>query len=84
MAGYQIANALGGSGAGVHRSFHRAYLAAHHHGNVTAADELTRTPGGRPLRLDDVRQWGVFLVSDMAFDYFCLGPVVLVMQEERP
>ena len=49
-----------------------------------AADELTRTPGGRPLRLDDVRQWGVFLVSDMAFDYFCLGPVVLVMQEERP
>lgn len=46
--------------------------------------ELARTSGGRPLRLDNVRQWGVFLVSDMAFDYFCLGPVVLVMQEERP
>ncbi len=46
--------------------------------------ELARTSGGRPLRLDDVRQWGVFLVSDVAFDYFCLGPVSLEPQEERP
>ena len=48
------------------------------------ADDLMRTPGGRPLQLDNVRQWGVFLVSDVPFDYFCLGPVVLAMQEERP
>lgn len=49
-----------------------------------AAAEFARTPGGRPLRLDDVRQWGVFLVSDVSFDYFLLGPVGLVMQEECP
>ena len=47
-------------------------------------EELARSSGGRPMRLDDVRQWGVFLVSNVPFDYFCLGPVVLVMQEERP
>ena len=46
--------------------------------------ELARTSGGRPLRLDTVRQWGVFLVSNVPFDYFCLGPVSLEMQEERP
>ncbi|HRT05717.1 MAG TPA: hypothetical protein P5204_08465 [Kiritimatiellia bacterium] len=46
--------------------------------------ELARTSGGRPLRLDEVRQWGVFLVSSVPFDYFCLGPVSLELQEERP
>lgn len=46
--------------------------------------ELGRTPGGRPLRLDCIRRWGVFLVSDKAFDYFLLGPVRLTLQEELP
>lgn len=46
--------------------------------------DLAHTAGGRPMRLDDVRQWGVFLVSDVPFDYFTLGPVSLDMQEERP
>ncbi|MGD9613359.1 MAG: hypothetical protein AB7V22_10735 [Kiritimatiellia bacterium] len=48
------------------------------------AAEIARTAGGRPLRLDDVRLWGVFLVSDVPFDYFYLGPVGLDMQEEMP
>ena len=49
-----------------------------------SAAEIARTPGGRPLRLDGVRQWGVFLVSDVPFDYFLIGPVGLDMQEEMP
>jgi hypothetical protein len=49
-----------------------------------SAEEIAQTAGGRPLRLDTVRQWGVFLVSDVPFDYFCLGPVGLDMQEEQP
>ena len=49
-----------------------------------SAEETARTAGGRPLRLDAVRQWGVFLVSDVPFDYFSIGPVGLDMQEENP
>lgn len=49
---------------------------------IAAAD--LRTSGGRPLRLETVRQWGVFLVSETPFDYFCLGPVSMALQEERP
>ena len=46
--------------------------------------ELERTAGGRPLSLGTIRQWGVFLVSDVPFDYFLLGPVRLEMQKETP
>lgn len=49
-----------------------------------SAKELERTAGGRPLRLERVRQWGVFLVSDVPFDYFSIGVVRLEMQEEHP
>ena len=48
------------------------------------AAELQRTAGGRPLTLGSVRQWGVFLVSEVPFDYFLVGPVRLEMQEETP
>ena len=48
------------------------------------AEEIAKTPAGRPLRLDQVRQWGVFLVSDVPFDYFLVGTVRLEMQEEKP
>ncbi len=48
------------------------------------AAELRQTPGGHPLALAAVRQWGVFLVSDMPFDYFLIGPVRLVMPKETP
>ena len=48
------------------------------------AEEIAQTPAGRPLRLDQVRQWGVFLVSDVPFDYFLVGTVRLEMQEEKP
>lgn len=46
--------------------------------------ELGRTASGRPLRLDCIRRWGVFLVSGEAFDYFLLGPVRLTLQEKPP
>lgn len=46
--------------------------------------ELGQTAGGRPLRLDGIRRWGVFLVSDEVFDYFLLGPVRLTLQEKMP
>ena len=48
------------------------------------AAEIAQTPSGRPLRLDHVRQWGVFLVSAVPFDYFLVGTVRLEMQEEKP
>lgn len=51
---------------------------------VISAAEIAQTAGGRPLRLDQIRQWGVFLVSDIPFDYFLVGPVGLEMQEEQP
>ncbi|HAL91513.1 MAG TPA: hypothetical protein DCM68_00610 [Verrucomicrobia bacterium] len=43
-------------------------------------EELARTSGGRPLRLESVRRWGVFLVLDAPFEYFLLGPVRLELQ----
>jgi hypothetical protein len=48
------------------------------------AAELGRTSGGRPLRLESIRQWGVFLVSDKPLDYFLLGAVSLELQPETP
>ena len=48
------------------------------------AAELQRTAGGRPLTLGSVRQWGVFLVSEVPFDYFLVGPVRLELQKETP
>ena len=49
-----------------------------------SAGELAHAAGGREMRLERIAQWGVFLVSEVPFDYFLLGPVVLDMQEERP
>ena len=49
-----------------------------------SAEEIAQTAGGQPTRLDQVRQWGVFLVSDVPFDYFLVGTVRLEMQEEKP
>lgn len=51
---------------------------------VIPAAELQRTAGGRSMTLGSVRQWGVFLVSEVPFDYFLVGPVRLEMQEETP
>ena len=48
------------------------------------AAELEQTSGGRPLRLESIRQWGVFLVSDKPMDYFLLGTVRLDLQPESP
>ena len=48
------------------------------------AEELDRTSGGRPLQLGMIRQWGVFLVSDIPFDYFLLGVVRLELHQEQP
>ena len=48
------------------------------------AAELQRAAGGRLLALDAIRQWGVFLVSEVPFDYFLVGPVRLEMQKETP
>ena len=46
--------------------------------------EIQRTSGGRPMRLDHVWQWGVFLVSDVSFDYFLVSTVRLDLPEEKP
>lgn len=46
--------------------------------------EWSRASGGRRLRTERIRQWGVFLVSAPAFDYFALGTVKLEPGEERP
>lgn len=48
------------------------------------AEVIAQTAGGHPLHLDQVRQWGVFLVSDVPFDYFLIGTVRLDMSEEKP
>jgi hypothetical protein len=48
------------------------------------AAALSRTTGGRPLQQDAIRHWGVFLVSGSPFDYFSMGMVRLVMQQEDP
>lgn len=42
------------------------------------------TPGGRPLDLAAIHAWGVFLVSDVSFDYVLIGPVHLAIQQEPP
>lgn len=44
------------------------------------AAELGRTSGGRPLQMGTIRQWGVFLVSDIPFDYFLMRIVRLELQ----
>ena len=49
-----------------------------------SAEEMSRTSGGRPLRLDQVRSWGLFLVSDAPFDYFLIGETRLHLNEDRP
>lgn len=49
-----------------------------------AMKEMTRTAGGRLMKLDEIRRWGVFLVSPGPFDYFLLGPVRLIMSEGPP
>ncbi len=43
-----------------------------------------QTSGGRPMERRGIRQWGVFLVSAPAFDYFGLGMVQLDPAEEQP
>lgn len=48
------------------------------------AEELGRTSGGRPMRLDQIHRWGVFLVSNARFDYFLVGAVRLELKEDRP
>ena len=48
------------------------------------AAELQRTASGRLLTLGSGRQWGVFLVSEVPFDYFLVGPVRLELQKETP
>lgn len=48
------------------------------------AEEMAWASGGRPMRLDDIRRWGVFLVSDVCFDYFLIRNVRLERKEEGP
>ena len=45
---------------------------------------LNYTSGGKSMQLDNIRNWGVFLVSGSPFDYFLLGVVRLEMQQENP
>jgi len=51
--------------------------------DVSAA-ELAQASGGRPLHMDRIAHWGVFLVSDVPFDYFSVGIVHVELQEEQP
>jgi len=51
---------------------------------VIPLDASCQTPGGRPLQMDSIKQWGVFLVSSTSFDYFLLDAVRLELQEEKP
>lgn len=46
--------------------------------------ELGVTTGGRPMHLEAVQHWGVFLVSAASFDYFALGEVRLALSQEPP
>ncbi len=48
------------------------------------ANLLARTSGGRPLCMDKIDKWGVFLVSGPPFDYFSIGDIRLNMSRERP
>jgi len=48
------------------------------------AAEFGRSAGGRPLNLENVCQWGVFLVSNVPLDYFLLEPVHLVPARNAP
>lgn len=47
-------------------------------------EDLGKTSGGRKMELERIRQWGVFLVSDVSMDYFLLGAVRVELPEERP
>ncbi len=51
--------------------------------DVSAA-ELAHASGGRPMQMDRIAHWGVFLVSDVPFDYFSIGIVRMELQEEHP
>lgn len=48
-----------------------------------SVEDLGRTSGGRSMRLDDIRLWGLFLVSNVHFDYFLAGAVRLELKEDR-
>lgn len=48
------------------------------------SEEIAWTAGGRPMRMDHVTQWGVFLVSGVSFDYFSVGTVRLDLPKEQP
>ena len=47
-------------------------------------EQIRQTSGGRPMRLETIWQWGVFLVSDVPLDYFLLGTVRIEWPEEHP
>jgi len=47
------------------------------------AAELAATSGGRPMNLQRISLWGVFLVGTESFDYVLLGPVELELEPER-
>lgn len=49
---------------------------------LISRQELARTSGGRPMRLDHVTRWGVFLVTAETFDYFLLSEVRLGQPEK--
>lgn len=41
------------------------------------------TSGGRPMNLQTIHQWGVFLVSTVPLEYFLLAPVRLIPSERK-
>ena len=49
-----------------------------------SVEELGRASGGRPMELGGIRSWGVFLVSNVHFDYFLMGEVRVELKEDRP
>jgi hypothetical protein len=48
------------------------------------AAEWGRTSEGRPMKMEAIHLWGVFLVAGPPLDYFLLGAVHLESQQEEP
>lgn len=49
---------------------------------VIPSADLRMTPSGRELRLEQIQQWGIFLISPPQFESFVLGCFALELGEE--
>ena len=45
--------------------------------------QFSKTSGGRPMNLEQVTRWGLFLVSDTDFDYFLFSTVQLLLVKDE-